>query len=91
MNSDLEEQQEIENTIKRADQITAAVKSFEKTEFEKQVISETEDDIINKEDQQNEQLEKKLKKQLEKEENKAKKKHQKEKETRDLHGLDRLD
>ena len=50
MNSDLEEQQEIENTIKRADQITAAVKSFEKTEFEKQVISETEDDIINKEE-----------------------------------------
>jgi len=50
MEKDLEEQQEVDNTIKRADQITAAVKDFENKKFSKEVVAEAEDDMITKED-----------------------------------------
>ena len=49
---------EVDNTIKRANQITSAVKNYEDTEFNKGVVSEAEDDFISKEDKENERLEK---------------------------------
>lgn len=58
MQKDLDEQMEVENTIKRANQITSAVKNYEDTEFNKGVVSEAEDDFISKEDKENERLEK---------------------------------
>ena len=58
MEKDLEEQQEVENTIKRADQITAAVASLGNKQFSKEVVAEAEDDMITKEDKANEKLEK---------------------------------
>ena len=89
MEKDLDEQREVDNTIKRADQITAAVKNFENNQFSKEVVAEAEDDMISKEDKANEKLEKQFKKELEKEESHAKKKHLKEQEERDRHGWDR--
>jgi len=50
MEKDLEEQQEVDNTIKRADQITTAIKDFENKKFSKEVVAEAEDDMITKED-----------------------------------------
>lgn len=58
MEKDLEEQQEVENTIKRADQITAAVANLGNKQFSKEVVAEAEDDMITKEDKANEKLEK---------------------------------
>ena len=58
MEKDHEEQQEVENTNKRADQITAAVANLGNKQFSKEVVAEAEDDMITKEDKANEKLEK---------------------------------
>lgn len=91
MEKELSEEQEVENTIKRADQITAAVKDYENKQFSKDVVADAEDDMITKEDQANAKLEKQFKKELEKEDRHSKKKHLKEQEERGRLGYDRPD
>ena len=58
MNKDLEEQMDVDNTIKRANQITTAVKGFEKSENDKESETKAEEDAFYKEDEDNARLEK---------------------------------
>lgn len=91
MEKDLDEELEVENTIKRANQITSAVKSFEQNQQHKDAMDQAEEDAFYREDKENEKLEKQLKRELEKEEQKDTKRQIKEKAERAEQGLDRLE
>lgn len=89
MQKDLEEQLEVEKTIKRANQITSSVREFEKKETDKNAADLAEEDAFYREDEENEKLKNKLKKELDKEEKAALKKERKDKEERAKKGWDR--